>query len=304
MASIQNVSSTLTSSEPISPSSSATVIHTVTVGKGSHQFIPDILTASVGDVVKFEFFPLIHSVVRAQYGYPCIPYEDVLEGQEGFFSGLFPVSEIASNPPNWNLTINDTNPVFFYCSAPGSCINYQMVGVINPNSSTSISVQKRLAKHSDYMLQPGEGFPSEASASLSSVIPVSSDWISPSSSTASTGATSPDSLTSGDKLAPATIAGVVIGVIGFLATIVGLVAYFLYRIKAKDRKEPDKSQVGVDSSQTLCNSVPENPYAGPNGSLCVSPCSPQQNFTPDSCIMHELDGDPGNIPGISSNNYT
>jgi plastocyanin len=67
------------------------------VGKGSHQFIPDILTASVGDVVKFEFFPLIHSVVRAQYGYPCIPYEDVLEGQEGFFSGLFPVSEIASN---------------------------------------------------------------------------------------------------------------------------------------------------------------------------------------------------------------
>ncbi|THX74407.1 hypothetical protein D6D04_07962 [Aureobasidium pullulans] len=260
MASIQNVSSTLTSSEPISPSSSATVIHTVTVGKGSHQFIPDILTASVGDVVKFEFFPLIHSVVRAQYGYPCIPYEDVLEGQEGFFSGLFPVSEIASN--------------------------------------------KRLAKHSDYMLQPGEGFPSEASASLSSVIPVSSDWISPSSSTASTGATSPDSLTSGDKLAPATIAGVVIGVIGFLATIVGLVAYFLYRIKAKDRKEPDKSQVGVDSSQTLCNSVPENPYAGPNGSLCVSPCSPQQNFTPDSCIMHELDGDPGNIPGISSNNYT
>jgi hypothetical protein len=37
-------------------------------------------------------------------------------------------------PPTWNLTINDTSPIFFYCSAPGSCIDYQMVGAINPVS--------------------------------------------------------------------------------------------------------------------------------------------------------------------------
>lgn len=75
------------------PSSTAQV-HVITVGKGAHRFDPEVITASTGDIVTFEFFPLNHSVVRAQYRYPCIPYENVVVGQEGFFSGLIPVSDI------------------------------------------------------------------------------------------------------------------------------------------------------------------------------------------------------------------
>ena len=45
-----------------------------------------------------------------------------------------------------------------------------MVGVINANSSTSISTQISLARQSDYMLLPGEPFPDEAQqASLSAL---------------------------------------------------------------------------------------------------------------------------------------
>ena len=47
----------------------------------------------------------------------------------------------AYQPPTWNLTINDTNPAFLYCAAPGSCINYQMIGVINPVGSSIISLK-------------------------------------------------------------------------------------------------------------------------------------------------------------------
>jgi len=72
-------------------------------------------------------------------------------------------------PPTWNLTINDTSPIFYYCGAPGSCIGWGMVGVINPNSSTSLDTQIELAKQADYMLEPGEAFASEASASISSL---------------------------------------------------------------------------------------------------------------------------------------
>ena len=72
-------------------------VHTVTVEKGAHRFDPETLFASVGDSVKFEFFPLNHSVVRAEYGYPCIPFETMLGGRTGFFSGLFPVSDVLSN---------------------------------------------------------------------------------------------------------------------------------------------------------------------------------------------------------------
>jgi hypothetical protein len=78
-------------------SSNTTRVHVVTVGKGAHRFDPETLTASAGDVVTFEFFPLNHSVVRAQYRFPCIPYEDVVVGQAGFFSGLIPVSEISND---------------------------------------------------------------------------------------------------------------------------------------------------------------------------------------------------------------
>jgi plastocyanin len=80
----------------LGPSSTARV-HVVTVGKGAHRFDPETLTASVGDVVTFEFFPLNHSVVRAQYRFPCIPYEDVVIGQAGFFSGLIPISDISDD---------------------------------------------------------------------------------------------------------------------------------------------------------------------------------------------------------------
>jgi len=37
--------------------------------------------------------------------------------------------------PTYNITINDTQPLFYYCSAPGSCIENGMVGAINPVSS-------------------------------------------------------------------------------------------------------------------------------------------------------------------------
>jgi hypothetical protein len=44
------------------------------------------------------------------------------------------ISDLILNeqPPSWTIRINDTGPIFFYCSAPGSCIKYGMVGVINP----------------------------------------------------------------------------------------------------------------------------------------------------------------------------
>jgi hypothetical protein len=109
----------------------AAATYTVKVGVG-HQFEPDVIQALPGDVVKFNFMPLNHSVVRAEYKYPCIPYEKTGAGKVGFFSGFQPVTAILDNPPSWSLKINDSDPILFYCSAPGSCINYHMVGIINP----------------------------------------------------------------------------------------------------------------------------------------------------------------------------
>ena len=90
----------------------------------------------------------------------------------GFFSGFQAVNTVLTSPPTYRIRINDTNPVFFYCSAPGSCLNYGMVGAINPNASTSVAYQHQLARNSTYMLNPGEPFPAESP--LPSNLPISS----------------------------------------------------------------------------------------------------------------------------------
>jgi plastocyanin len=76
------------SSTATSTTSSSTGIstHTIQVGPKSdpHQFVPTDITAKVGDIVVFEFYPTNHSVVKADYLAPCVPAsEDV------YYSGAF-----------------------------------------------------------------------------------------------------------------------------------------------------------------------------------------------------------------------
>lgn len=117
---------------------------------------PETTEAAVGEIIEFNFYPLNHSIVRAEYGFPCIPYEMTGSGKTGFFSGFNPVDKVLNNPPKYSIRVNDTEPIFFYCSAPGSCITYGMVGGINLNSNMSIDKQRTLAMDSAYMLQPGK----------------------------------------------------------------------------------------------------------------------------------------------------
>jgi plastocyanin len=84
-----------TKSTPSSTTSSAAQTHTVTVGKANNAFDPSTIQALPGDEILFQFFPTNHSVVRSEYGYPCVPYEDTAGTDAvGFFSGHFAVDTI------------------------------------------------------------------------------------------------------------------------------------------------------------------------------------------------------------------
>ena len=202
--------------------------------QGGHTFVPDVTLAEVGDVIEFQFYPTNHSVIRAEYQYPCIPYEDTGVNKFGFFSGFKPVDAILPDPPTFYLTINDTDPVFYYCGAPGSCINYQMVGVINPNASTSLVTQKELAKESTYMLVPGESVPSEEENPSSATTSSASSSASATSASASqTSAAASSSHHS--SLSAGAIAGITIG-----ATAVALgaaVALFLCGRQSRTQRQ-------------------------------------------------------------------
>ncbi|KAK4105823.1 hypothetical protein N658DRAFT_134873 [Parathielavia hyrcaniae] len=151
------------SSESSSTSSSSTGPATVAiaVGANGHFFTPQETTANVGDIIKFNFYPGGHRVVRAEFAWPCIPYEYANINEPGFDSGEFKPQVVSSNPPNYQIHVNDTEPIFFYCAAPYSCSIYHMIGVINPNSTHSFSAQMAYAENVTYQLAPGEPFPSE-----------------------------------------------------------------------------------------------------------------------------------------------
>ena len=187
---------------------------------------------------EYQFYPTNHSVVRSEYGYPCIPYEDTGVDRIGFFSGFMPVDTILPDPPSYTIRVNDTEPIFYYCSAPGSCITYGMVGVINPNGTESVAVQTQLAKNSTFMLQPGEAWPSEeqnpfttsSAAPSSTSAPTSTSSTVPAASATTSAAVAASKSSSG--LSGGGIAGVVIGA----AAVALLAAALLFMCGRHSRK--------------------------------------------------------------------
>lgn len=160
--------------------------------------------------------------------------------------------------------VNNTSPVFFYCSAPGSCITYGMVGAINPNASMSISYQQDRAKRSAYMLNPGEPFPPESP--LSSTTP---------------SATSTPMDSAGFKkhgLPAGTIAGIAVATVAVVVIIVLIILLCRRRLRKSIEQGPNAYPIYPHSMTTHDgNFIPQRNAAqnalGPS-SIVTSPGSP------------------------------
>jgi plastocyanin len=119
-------STTSTAAGPATTTASSSgSVHTVTVGNGAFAFSPNSIVAAINDTVEFHFYPPEHSVAQSLFDAPCVP-----SGPTAFFSG--PISTTSGQNANvFTLTINDTNPIWFYCAVPSHCES-GMAGVINP----------------------------------------------------------------------------------------------------------------------------------------------------------------------------
>ncbi|KAG4031554.1 hypothetical protein MFRU_009g03170 [Monilinia fructicola] len=198
-------------------SSSAVATHTVSVGAGGLEFTPKELSANISDVIEFRFYPQNHSVARSEYKNPCIPYEVTGINKQGFWSGFHPINVVLNDPPKFQVVVNDSNPIFFYCSAPGACHEDGMIGVVNANSTQTFANQLEYARNSSIQFSPGENFPVEASSSSSSTIHATSTTSPTQSPRITTSGTaiivtdpSPSS-SSPSRLSPGAIAGIAIG---------------------------------------------------------------------------------------------
>jgi len=118
-------------------------VHDIQVGgPGGLVFDPPAIGAQPGDQVVFHFHPKAHSVTQSSFANPCGPKEGGLDSQ------LIPVPENQTDHfPTWTVTVNNTDPTWFYCKAAAGTANSHcgkgMVFAINcgpdgaPNSFTS-----------------------------------------------------------------------------------------------------------------------------------------------------------------------
>jgi len=196
------------------------VVHEVTAGHVPHAFQPNSINVNPGDKVMFKLYSGNHTVIQSLYGWPCVP-RGAVDGVRAFYSGLHPNASDA-NPAAWNLTVRSTDTIFYYCGAPGSCVNYGMVGVINPTNETDLTGQIALAKAARYVLQPFDTLPAASAASISSL--AATILASPSNTTSATPNDS-NSHNDSSSLSAGAIEGIVIGSLAALVLLSTLIFY-------------------------------------------------------------------------------
>ncbi|KAL7920755.1 Cupredoxin [Trichoderma austrokoningii] len=142
----------------------------IDVGENGLAFTPDSVTAKVNDILEFHFHPINHSVVLGDFANPCQPAKT-----GAFFSGFQPVSS-GEGSEVFQVTVNSTDPMFFYCSQNvlSHCIS-GMSGVVNPNSTQTLDAYQKAAKNAKDATNPsapiGGRLVSSGSSTTSSAAP-------------------------------------------------------------------------------------------------------------------------------------
>jgi plastocyanin len=123
---------------PTPASLTGNVIKVIVGFNSTLTFNPSVVKALPRDTITFEFQSKNHTATQSSFASPCIHLNNVTSGQVGFDSGFMPVAAGSTSFPTWNVTVNDTSPVWVYCKQtnPVSHCGAGMVLSINPDESS------------------------------------------------------------------------------------------------------------------------------------------------------------------------
>lgn len=139
-------------------------VHMVTVGEnGALTYNPPSIQAQPNDIVSFQFKSKNHTVTQSSFADPCRKLEFTsTTNQVGFDSSFMAVAADASAFPTYNITVNDTAPIWAYCRQANHC-GGGMVFAINAveSGNKSFAAFQALAKQINGT-GPGTGTASSA----------------------------------------------------------------------------------------------------------------------------------------------
>lgn len=106
-------------------------------GTAAQKFFPEKITAVPGDMIQFQFRANNHTVTQSNFDNPCEPIA-LHSNTTGVYSGFMPVTPQQASIPVFTVMVNDTKPLWFYCSQGRHCQN-GMVMVVNENTAANSS---------------------------------------------------------------------------------------------------------------------------------------------------------------------
>jgi plastocyanin len=149
---------------PTPASVGGNIINVKVGGPGVLAFDPPHVQAQPRDTIVFEFHEKNHTVTQSSFASPCVKLNS--NGTTGFDSGFFPVASDATTFPTWNLTVNDTAPIWAYCRQLNHC-GAGMVFAVNSDESSArnYSAFQSLAKSLNGTATTSSASPSQTAAS-------------------------------------------------------------------------------------------------------------------------------------------
>ncbi|EMD95470.1 hypothetical protein COCC4DRAFT_99651, partial [Bipolaris maydis ATCC 48331] len=119
----------------------ASQIIPVVVGGPQDTFVPNSITAAVGDIVQFQFSNGNHTVTQSTADTACTPMDG------GIHSGHIPFEDGQTEVGTFNMPITSTEPMFLYCATGPHCQLGQVM-MINPSNATQLAEYTKKSQQS------------------------------------------------------------------------------------------------------------------------------------------------------------
>ncbi|KAI2630271.1 hypothetical protein GGS26DRAFT_104039 [Hypomontagnella submonticulosa] len=123
----------------------------VVVGGPQDTFVPNTVTAAVGDIIQFQFSNGNHTVTQSAPDAPCQPLQATVP--TAIHSGHIPFQDGQTTVGTFNLPVTNADTIFLYCATGPHCQEGQVM-VLNPVDDQQIV---NYAKGSQGTTSSGDG---------------------------------------------------------------------------------------------------------------------------------------------------
>ncbi|KAI1771115.1 hypothetical protein F4818DRAFT_213378 [Hypoxylon cercidicola] len=107
----------------------------VVVGGPQDTFVPNTVTAAVGDVIQFQFSNGNHTVTQSAADAPCQPLQATVA--TAIHSGHIPFEDGQTTVGTFNMPVTAADTMFLYCATGPHCQEGQVM-VVNPTDNQQI----------------------------------------------------------------------------------------------------------------------------------------------------------------------